>query len=143
MLYERDECIIKMENNKLIFSKNEANKIINKLDFEKGNGLISVIAQDFNNNQVLMLAFANKEAMKLTLTTGYVHYWSRSRNELWKKGSTSGHLQLVKEILIDCDVDAILIKIDQIGSACHKNYRSCFFRQINNNNFKIILQKQD
>ncbi|TFF88133.1 MAG: phosphoribosyl-AMP cyclohydrolase [Promethearchaeota archaeon] len=130
-----------MVENRLIFSEDESNQIIEKFDFEKGNGLIPVIAQDYENNQVLMQAYANKKAVKLTLTTGYVHYWSRSRNELWKKGKTSGHLQLVKEIFLDCDADAILLKIDQIGAACHLNYRSCFFRKAKNNDFEIVLEK--
>lgn len=129
---------MRIEEKRLIFNEEEADNIINKLDFEKSNGLISVITQDYKNNQVLMIAFANKEAMKLTLTTGYVHYWSRSRNELWKKGDTSGHLQLIKQIFIDCDNDALLIKIDQIGMACHTDHRSCFYRQITNNEFKEI-----
>ncbi|MBD3226949.1 MAG: phosphoribosyl-AMP cyclohydrolase [Candidatus Lokiarchaeota archaeon] len=130
-----------MEEGKLIFTEEEANQIITKLNFEKGNGLIPVITQDYENDQILMLAYANKTSIKLTLTTGYVHYWSRSRNELWKKGSTSGHLQLVKEIYIDCDADALLIKIEQIGAACHLYYRSCFFRKAKNNDFEIILHK--
>ncbi|MHA1311651.1 MAG: phosphoribosyl-AMP cyclohydrolase [Candidatus Helarchaeota archaeon] len=134
---------MKFIDDRLVFSEKEAENIVSNLDFEKGNGLISVITQDFENKDVLMLAFANKEAMKLTLTTGYVHYWSRSRNTLWKKGSTSGHLQLVKEIYIDCDTDAVLIKIAQIGAACHENYRSCFFRKLNESEFQIVLQKID
>ncbi|MHA1230150.1 MAG: phosphoribosyl-AMP cyclohydrolase [Candidatus Helarchaeota archaeon] len=132
---------MKMEDGRLIFDEFEAESLLSKLNFEKGNGLIAVITQDYENNDILMLAYANKEAVKLTLTTGYVHYWSRTRNELWKKGSTSGHLQLVKEIYVDCDADALLIKIDQIGPACHENYRSCFFRKYNGNDFEIVLEK--
>jgi phosphoribosyl-AMP cyclohydrolase len=128
---------------KLIYSEEEADQIIEKLDFEKGNGLIPIITQDYQLEQVLMLAYANKKAVRLTLTTGYVHYWSRSRNELWKKGATSGHLQLVKEIFLDCDADALLIKIDQIGAACHLDYRSCFFRKVIDGDFEIVLDKID
>ena len=91
-------------------------------------GLIPVIAQDYETNQVLMLAYANKEAVELTLEKGTVHYYSRSRQELWHKGDTSGHFQYVKEIYFDCDADALLIKIDQVGAACHTGKRSCFYR---------------
>ncbi len=91
-------------------------------------GLIPVITQDHITGQVLMLAYANKEAMRLTLETGTVHYYSRSRQELWHKGDTSGHFQYVKEILFDCDADAVLIKIEQKGAACHTGKYSCFYR---------------
>lgn len=100
---------------------------IDKLKFDE-KGLIPVITQDYETGQVLMLAYANREAVKLTLEKGTVHYYSRSRQELWHKGDTSGHYQYVKEILYDCDGDALLIKIDQIGAACHTGKRSCFYR---------------
>ncbi|MHA1269261.1 MAG: phosphoribosyl-AMP cyclohydrolase [Candidatus Helarchaeota archaeon] len=132
---------MKFLKGRLVFNEKEIKSIVSKLNFQKGNGLISVITQDFKTNQVLMMAFANKEAVEQTLSSGYVHYWSRSRNELWKKGSTSGHLQLVKEIYIDCDADALLIKIDQIGAACHENYRTCFFRKIEEDNFNSKFKK--
>ncbi len=98
------------------------------LRFDK-NGLIPVIAVDFYNNQVLMLAYANKEAVELSLKTGYAHYFSRSRNKLWKKGETSGHFQKIKQILFDCDEDTLLYKVEQVGAACHTNHRSCFYRE--------------
>lgn len=101
--------------------------LIDQLKFDE-KGLIPVITQDFETGQVLMLAYANKQAMALTLEKGTVHYYSRSRQELWHKGDTSGHFQVVKEILIDCDADAVLIKIDQKGAACHTGKRSCFYR---------------
>jgi phosphoribosyl-AMP cyclohydrolase len=105
------------------------NKI--NLDFEKGQGLIPAIAQDFQTGQVLMMAFMNRQAWEKTLATGKVHYWSRSRNELWFKGGTSGHVQVVKEVFIDCDGDTILLKVEQLGGgACHTGYRSCFFQRI-------------
>lgn len=91
-------------------------------------GLIPVITQDYKTGQVLMLAYANREAMALTLEKGTVHYYSRSRQELWHKGETSGHFQYVKEILFDCDADAVLIKIEQKGAACHTGKYSCFYR---------------
>lgn len=100
---------------------------IAQLNFDE-KGLIPVITQDYMTNMVLMLGYANKEAIELTLKKGTVHYFSRSRQELWHKGETSGHYQHVKEILYDCDCDAILIKIDQVGAACHTGKRSCFYR---------------
>lgn len=100
---------------------------IEQLKFDE-KGLIPVITQDYQNGQVLMLAYANREAMELTLQKGTVHYYSRSRKQLWHKGETSGHFQHVKQILYDCDADAVLIKIEQIGSACHTGKRSCFYR---------------
>ena len=102
-----------------------------KPDFEKGRGLLPAIAQDWQTGQVLMLAFMNQTAWEKTLETRKAHYWSRSRNELWLKGGTSGHVQEVKEIWIDCDNDTILLKVEQLGGgACHTGYRSCFFQQV-------------
>ena len=102
-----------------------------KLNFKKGNGLLPAIAQDFRTGQVLMMAFMNREAWEKTLATQKAHYWSRSRNELWLKGGTSGHVQEVKEIFIDCDGDTILLKVEQLGGgACHTGYKSCFFQKI-------------
>ncbi len=89
------------------------------------------IAQDYETGEVLMLAYMDEEALRLTRETGKAHYWSRSRGKLWKKGESSGHEQLVKDILIDCDEDTILLKVEQIGGACHMGYRSCFYRTIN------------
>lgn len=109
-----------------------------ELDFDKQGGLVPVIAQDYKTGDVLMLAYMNRESWSLTLETGLVHYWSRSRNELWKKGKSSGNFQEVKEIRIDCDNDCILIKINQIGNAaCHEGYRSCFFRFVDGDSLKI------
>lgn len=99
-----------------------------ELDFGKSDGLIPAIAQDHETGEVLMQAYMNKEAWELTLETGVVHYWSRSRNKLWKKGESSGNVQEVKEIRVDCDGDCVLVKVNQIGdAACHTGYRSCFF----------------
>lgn len=103
------------------------------IDFEKQDGLVPVIAQDFKTGEVLMLAFMNRETWELTLKTGVVHYWSRSRKKVWKKGESSGNVQEVREIRVDCDNDTLLIKVNQIGkAACHEGYRSCFFRVIKN-----------
>lgn len=94
-------------------------------------GLIAAIAQDAQSGAVLMLAWMNEEALSKTIETGQAHYWSRSRGELWHKGATSGAVQLVKEIRIDCDQDAVLMFVDQKGSgACHTGRKSCFYRRV-------------
>lgn len=109
-----------------------------EIDFKKTGGLVPVIAQDYETGMVLMLAFMNQETWDLTLKTGIVHYWSRSRNKIWKKGESSGNIQEVKEIRIDCDNDTILIKVNQVGkAACHDGYRSCFYRVLRNGNAVI------
>ncbi len=100
------------------------------IDFEKGNGLVPCIVQDVHSGQVLMLAYMNAESLKKTQETGLACYWSRSREELWLKGETSGHYQHVKEILVDCDADTILIKVEQDGAACHTGKYSCFYRNL-------------
>lgn len=94
------------------------------------NGLVPVIAQDASTGEVLMLAYANEEAVRLTRETGYAHYYSRSRKKLWKKGEESGHFQKVRRILTDCDEDALIYVVEQAGAACHTGYRSCFYRTI-------------
>jgi phosphoribosyl-AMP cyclohydrolase len=89
-----------------------------------------------------MLAYMNEEAWDRTLETGKVHYFSRSRNKIWLKGESSGHVQLVKEIYFDCDMDTLLIKVEQLGgAACHKGYRSCFYRRLEGENLKVVGQK--
>ena len=104
---------------------------MNQLDFEKTGGLIPAITQDAETGEVLMQAYMNREAWEKTLETGKATYFSRSRQELWIKGVTSGNVQLVKEIRIDCDSDAILLKVEQVGgAACHTGYRSCFHNKI-------------
>ena len=92
--------------------------------------LIPAIAQDVKTREVLMLAYMNAEALEKTIETGRAHYWSRSRKKLWLKGESSGHVQMVREIRIDCDQDAVLLLIEQEGGACHTGYRSCFYRNI-------------
>lgn len=100
-------------------------------DFGKTGGLVPAIAQDAETGEVLMLAYMNRDAWEATLATGEATYWSRSRQELWVKGKTSGHVQKVREIRIDCDDDTVLLKVTQIGgAACHMGYRSCFFRRM-------------
>ena len=106
--------------------------------------VITAIAQDANTNEILMLANMNKEALIKTIETGKAHYWSTSRNQLWFKGESSGHFQEVKEIYVDCDMDAIILKIEQTGAACHEGYRSCFFRKLNtDNNINIEDLKEE
>jgi phosphoribosyl-AMP cyclohydrolase len=96
-------------------------------------GLIPVIIQDIKDNEVLMLAYMNKHSLEKTITSGKTHFWSRSRQKLWQKGETSGNVQLVKEILYDCDGDTLLIKVEQLGpGACHTGNRTCFYRKIEN-----------
>ncbi len=108
-------------------------------DFEKGKGLVPVVVQDDETGDVLMLAYMNREAWLKTLETGKATFWSRSRNSLWLKGESSGNVQIVKSLYIDCDDDTILLRVNQIGgAACHTGYRSCFYRKIVDNNVEII-----
>ena len=101
------------------------------LDFEKQGGLIPVVAQDWQSGEVLMLAYMNRESFEETVRTGRACYFSRSRNKLWRKGEESGNVQHVREIRIDCDADAVVLRIDQIGgAACHTGHRSCFYRKV-------------
>ena len=102
-----------------------------KVDWQKLGGLLPAIVQDAGDDAVLMLAYINEEALSLTLRTGYAHYFSRSKGRIWKKGEESGHVQLVREAFLDCDNDALLLKVEQCGgSACHTGARSCFFKEI-------------
>ena len=107
------------------------------LDFDKLGGLVPAIVQDYKTGEILMLAFMNKDAWEATLATGNATYYSRSRKELWEKGKTSGHLQVVKEIRIDCDNDTVLLKVEQVGgAACHTGHRSCFFKRVEDRSIK-------
>ncbi|MBY8983628.1 MAG: phosphoribosyl-AMP cyclohydrolase [Candidatus Lokiarchaeota archaeon] len=120
------------------FSKQEISVLIDLLDFSKINGnLIPVIAQDYESNEVLMLAFANKIAIEKSLETGHAYYYSRSRQKVWKKGESSGHIQEIKDFITDCDNDSVLIKVKQTQGACHKGYYSCFFKILEEGNFKV------
>ncbi len=110
-----------------------------KLDFNKMGGLIPAIAQDDKTGEVLMLGFMNQKAWAATMATGRATYFSRTRQKLWVKGETSGNVQLVKEIRIDCDNDAVLLKIEQVGGAtCHTGHRSCFHQKVEDESVKII-----
>jgi phosphoribosyl-AMP cyclohydrolase len=108
-------------------------------NFDKMGGLVPAIAQDYKTGEVLMLAFMNQQAWEATLSTGKATYWSRTRQELWVKGQTSGNQQIVKEIRIDCDEDTVLLKIEQLGGAtCHTGHRSCFHKIVEDGSVKVI-----
>ena len=108
-------------------------------DFKtNSDGMVPVVVQDAENDEVLMLAYMNEEAFETTLRLGKMTYWSRSRNELWTKGLSSGHVQYVKQLLIDCDNDTILAKVEQVGAACHTGNRTCFYRTLAES--KLLIQ---
>jgi len=114
-----------------------------EIDFNKTGGLIPAIAQDYKTGDVLMLAYMNEHSWKETLESGMATYYSRSRKTLWKKGETSGNLQIVKEIRIDCDNDTVLLKVEQVGgAACHLGYKSCFFRKVDRNGDISIVEER-
>ncbi len=105
------------------------NKFISGLKFDK-NGLIPAVIQDHKNKEVLMVAYMNDVAVKKTIETKRAHLYSRSRKKLWLTGESSGHVQKVKEVRFDCDGDCLLVKVEQVGGACHTGYRSCFYRKL-------------
>jgi phosphoribosyl-AMP cyclohydrolase len=108
-------------------------------DFEKRGGMVPAIAQDARSGEILMIAYMNREAWQHTLTTGRATYWSTSRGSLWVKGETSGHVQEVREIRVDCDADAVLLKVEQVGGvACHMGYASCFFRRVESGEWRVV-----
>lgn len=112
------------------FSKlSEDKELLKKIKFDD-RGLVPAIAQDVRTGEVLMLAYMNRESIELTLKSGNATYWSRSRKKLWMKGETSGHIQKVKGILIDCDEDTLLLQVEQTGPACHTGNRTCFYREL-------------
>jgi len=109
-----------------------------KPNFAKGSGLLPAIVQEYDTKEVLMLAYVDQKAWDRTLETGEAHYFSRSRKAIWHKGGTSGHVQKIREIRVDCDLDTILYKVEQIGgAACHKGYKSCFFTRVRGQKFEI------
>ena len=110
-----------------------------KLDFNKTGGLVPAIVQDYQTGEILMLAYMNPDAFNATLSTGKATYYSRSRQTLWVKGETSGNMQLIKEIRIDCDDDTVLLKVEQLGgAACHTGYRSCFYKKVEDGSIRIM-----
>jgi len=111
-------------------------------NFEKSGGLIPVIVQDAETKDVLMLAYMNKDSWEATLRSGKATFWSRSRQKLWLKGESSGNVQMIKNIFIDCDDDTILLQVDQLGgAACHTGHRSCFYRKLAGGDFEIVGEK--
>ncbi len=110
-----------------------------QLDFNKTGGLVPAIVQDNETGEILMLAYMNQDAFNATLSTGKATYYSRSRQTLWVKGETSGNVQLVKEIRIDCDDDTVLLKVEQLGgAACHTGHRSCFYKKVEDGTIRIV-----
>ena len=105
-------------------------ELLEKLDFKKGNGLIPVVVQDAQTKETLMLAYANREAVEKTLSTGFATYWSRSRGKLWVKGETSGHTQKIRSVSADCDYDALLYVVEQKGNVCHTGAATCFYNKL-------------
>ncbi len=102
-----------------------------ELDFDKNNGIVAVMAQDYKTKEILMQAYMNREAWIETVNSKRAVYFSRSRNRLWRKGESSGNIQIIKEIRVDCDLDSVLLMIEQVGdAACHEGYRSCFYRTV-------------
>jgi len=112
---------------------------IDNLKFK--DGLIPAVTQDDKTGEVLMVAYMNKEAIKKTVRTKKCHYYSRSRNKLWLKGESSGHIQSVKSVYVDCDKDCLLIKVNQKGGACHMGYESCFYRKAEKGRLKVVGKK--
>ena len=112
-------------------------------DFLKSaDGLLPAVVQEYESGDILMLAYINRESWEKTLATGKAHYWSRSRKKIWLKGESSGHVQLIHDILVDCDKDTVVFKVEQIGgAACHTGYRSCFFRRVNGRELQIIGER--
>jgi phosphoribosyl-AMP cyclohydrolase len=111
-------------------------------DFAKGNGFITAVAQDAATGQVLMVAHMDREAFEETLATGRAVYYSRSRNRLWRKGEESGHVQHVRGVYVDCDADAVLLKVEQVGgAACHEGYASCFFQEVTADGLRPVAER--
>jgi len=114
-------------------------EIKNIVDFSKANGLVTAIAQDADSGEILMVANMNEESLAMSIELGEAVYWSRSRQKLWHKGEESGNIQKIRELYLDCDGDALLLKVEQIGdAACHTGKRSCFFRKLENGAFTDV-----
>jgi len=115
-------------------------KFLDEIKFDT-RGLVPAIIQDYKNGEILMLAYMNRESLQKTLSSGKTHFWSRSRQKLWLKGESSGHIQEVKEMFVDCDMDAVVFKVDQKVAACHTGYRSCFYRKLEGEDFTVMGEK--
>jgi len=126
----RSYIIVDVVRVMLQLNRTETERFVRKVDFGKMNGLVPVVLQDASTDEVLMLAFMDREALRLTLSTGRMHFWSRTRRKVWLKGSESGHFSLMQNAILDCDSDAILIKVQQIGACCHTGRETCFYKPI-------------
>lgn len=120
-------------------SSEQAKMIVKLLKFR--DGLVTAVARDFKSKDILMVAHMSKRAVMKTLTTGLMYYWSRSRRKLWLKGEISRHYQRVHDVFVDCDGDALLFDVEQVGAACHEGYRSCFYRKVKRGKLAPILKK--
>jgi phosphoribosyl-AMP cyclohydrolase len=114
-----------------------------ELNFSKSaDGILPAIVQEYQSSEILMLAYINQEAWERTLTTGKAHFWSRSRKKIWQKGESSGHIQIIHDIFVDCDNDTVVFKVEQVGgAACHTGYRSCFYRRVGDQELQIVGEK--
>jgi phosphoribosyl-AMP cyclohydrolase len=121
----------------------EPEALVSRIDFSKMDGLVPVVTQDVETGEVLMLAFADAEAVRRTAATGYAHYYSRSRGRIWKKGESSGHLQHIVELRIDCDEDSLLYMVRQTGAACHTGYFSCFYRRAAESGLTVVGRRPE
>ena len=117
------------------------NRVMPEPDFAKRGGLVTAIAQDAASGEILMVAYMNDAAWRHTLETGRATYWSTSRNALWVKGESSGHVQHVREVYVDCDADCVLLKVEQTSAACHEGYRSCFFRRVDGDAWRVVAAR--
>lgn len=115
-------------------------KWLDSIKFDE-QGLVPAIIQDYQNGEILMVAYMNRDSLQKTLATGKTHFWSRSRQKLWLKGESSGHIQQVREVLVDCDMDAIIFKVEQKVAACHTGYRSCFYRALRGEELAVVGEK--
>lgn len=120
-------------------SQKQVGEIVKSLKFKEG--LVTAVVRDFKNKDVLMVGYMNEQAVLKTLTTGLMHFWSRSRRKLWLKGEQSKHYQRVREVMVDCDGDALLFDVEQVMGACHEGYRSCFYRKIKGGELVPVLKK--
>ncbi|MGJ7027711.1 Phosphoribosyl-AMP cyclohydrolase {ECO:0000255/HAMAP-Rule:MF_01021} [Methanothermobacter wolfeii] len=120
-----------------IILKGDVSILLNFRHNINGEDLVIAVAQDHETGEVLMVAYMNREALKRTLETGMAHYWSTSRGRIWLKGESSGHVQHVKEVLVDCDMDAVVLLVEQEGGACHTGYKSCFYRSIEGDELRV------
>ncbi len=125
----------------LKLNEKDIKAFIQKVDFKKGNGLVPAIVQDASSGRVLMQAYMNEEALRLTLASGKTHFWSRTKSRIWMKGEESGHYSLVQNAILDCDNDAILFKVQQIGPVCHTGEETCFYKPIETEDGQVVDAK--